>query len=757
MIESTPSPNAQARPPHRDAARWGQHAALVLGLAAIWVVSGLDAGARPGLAALLVVCLFAGAWLVEAAARGRRRVARRDAALLAERAALAREVARRGDLDAAPVAILVLDGDDVVVRANAAASRLFSEPPGGVVGRAFATLVRDGEGDGASAPSWGVRADGREVPLRVVSDVGDGAMGRARIVALRDASAELAQVAALEVARDEALAAARAKSEQLATVSHEVRTPISGVLGVAALLLEGDLSSEQRELAHHIHSSASALIALLDDVLQVARLRAGAVALDEVPFDPLEVVEEVAVLHYDGAERKGLRLVVATTHDLHRQLVGDPNRVRQVVNNLVGNAVKFTHTGHVRVAISTEATTAGAVELKVEVEDSGVGVPADKLERIFERFARVESGPHMAEGTGLGLTIARHVARLMGGDVTVKSRASAGSVFTFTSTHAAGQSSRDATLAPDTVAGARILVALSTRLEREAVVGFLASYGASCVGATSAGQAMTMAATARHQRRPYSVIVADHAMADVDWKALAAVAGDERPARVILCCRLMDRLDDDLLARVAPQDVLRKPLRLSRLVGAVAAAIHGAEEATAPTRVRAPAPPPPKLSRADSRPVLKVVAPLPSPEPPAAMPELDAGLLGARVLVAEDNPTNQKVASVMLSRLGCEVTLASDGREALDKLREGEFDIVFMDCQMPEFDGYEAARQVRSWGGRFASLPIVALTAHTMQGDRDRSIAAGMDDHLTKPFTREGLRDSLERWLPARERANRGA
>lgn len=755
MNESTHSTSPKP-PAGTSAARWAQHAALVGVLAAVWFVAvevgGLVSGARPALAALLGACLLAGGWAIEAAARTRRRLALLDAALRAERAALAREIARHGDLDAAPVPILVLDGADVVIRANAAAAQLFAAPPGGVVGRALPTLVRAGEGD-EGLLAWGVRADGHEVPLRARSAAADGALGRARVVALIDASAELAAIASVEAARDEALAVARAKSEQLATVSHEIRTPVSGILGVAALLLEGNLSGEQRELTRHIHSSASSLVALLDDVLQVVRLRAGAVALDAVPFDPLEVVEEVAVLHYDAAERKGLRLVVAATQDLHRQLVGDPNRVRQVVNNLVANAVKFTHTGHVRVVVSTDATADAAVELRVEVEDSGVGVPSDKLERIFERFARVESGPHMAEGNGLGLTIARHVARLMGGDVTVKGRAGAGSVFTFTSTHEAGRVSRDAAVAPDTIAGARILIALPTRLEREAVVAFLASYGASCLGATNAGQAMTVATTARHQRRPISVIVADHAMSEVDWRSLAVVAGGEQPACVVLCCRLMDQLEDELLARVAPHEVLRKPLRLSRLVAAVAAAVNeglGGYEWTDPGQRAAPATQPPATRpKGETRPILKVVAP-----PPAEPAER---LAGVRVLVAEDNPTNQKVATVMLGRLGCEVTLACDGHEALAKLREAEFDVVFMDCQMPELDGYEAAQEIRSWGGRFASLPIVALTAHTMQGDRERSLAAGMDDHLTKPFTSEGLRESLERWLPVRERASRGA
>ncbi len=307
----------------------------------------------------------------------------------------------------------------------------------------------------------------------------------------------------------------------------------------------------------------------------------------------------------------------------------------------------------------------------------------------------------------------------MGGDIVAASRLGEGATFSFTSLLYTAAVGPQAVKSP-AISGSRVLLAMPSRVEREAIAEMLTSYGAMCTRAANARQAHELVDGAAAAGKPFSVVIGDREMVDVDWVALTGAAGggvDAAP--LIMQCRLGTRVPRDELERFDVWQLARKPVRLSRLLDLVSAAANG--------RLDEP----------------RLVAPARRQGP----------IYSGRVLVAEDNPTNQKVASAMVSKLGCEVVIAADGREAVDRIRTGGFDLVFMDCNMPEIDGYEAVREVRSWGGDYAELPIVALTADVMSGARERSLMAGMNDHLPKPVTRAGFHTMLERWLAERDDA----
>jgi PAS domain S-box-containing protein len=532
---------------------------------------------------------------------------------------------------------------------------------------------------------------------------------------------------ALRRARDAAFESSRLKSDFLANMSHEIRTPMNGVLGMLDLLRGTALSPQQREFVGTAHHSAESLLDVINDILDFSKLEAGKLQLENVGFDFRRLVEEASALLAGPAHAKRLELTCFVAPEVPERLRGDPTRLRQILTNLVGNAVKFTEEGEIAVeAVCVEQDAARAV-LRVAVRDTGIGIDPAARSRLFQPFTQADgTTTRRFGGTGLGLAIARDLVVHMGGEIGLESTPGKGSLFWFRialEKAAGGGEPLDRHLAE----GRRVLVVDDSATNRQILDCFLRDWGALPELADCASGALGRLNSARTQGILHDLVILDLQMPEMDGLELAR-AMQENPAlrgipKILLSSGGIVEPEAARAAGIAA--LLSKPVRRSQLYDALATALVG----------RALADAVPKLEK---------------PGPRAA------GEQTWRVLLVEDNLVNRKVAQAMLGRLGAGVAVAGDGREALETLRRESFDLVLMDCQMPGLDGYEATRAwraVEQAEGR-PRLPIVALTANALEADRDACLAVGMDDHLGKPFTLDTLSRMLTRWLGGREDAD---
>ncbi|MBF0428348.1 MAG: response regulator [Magnetococcales bacterium] len=551
----------------------------------------------------------------------------------------------------------------------------------------------------------------------------------------RNAALTVDEINKLKMCRDAALESSRQKSAFLANMSHEIRTPMNAIVGMNDLLMDTPLNEEQMEFAEIVHDSSRSLLALINDILDFSKIEAGKINIDAIHFSLLTVVEGVAELLAPQAHEKGISLMTHVSPRIPDTLIGDPGRLRQMLLNLMGNAVKFTDEGEVTIRVLLEGEVRDQVMVHFSVADTGIGLALGEQEtkRLFEPFIQAEQGTaRKFGGTGLGLAISKRLAELMGGEIGTHSRQEGGTVFWFRIPFKPSLDPVDNDSLPmELLREVRILTVLEKTTDQEILGDCFNAWGMLHQGTTNGEQGLITYREAISKGKPFQIVMIASTLSDMDCQIMAELLKREKNGHELSIIALMDWDDKEERNNFLKSGfaaVLLKPIRRSTLIRCLAEQVH--PESILPH-------------------VESITAPL-AKETNTLQPDAyDALESGNLLLLVEDNPVNQKVALLQLKKLGYAAHAVSNGKEAVEAISHLPYALILMDCQMPVMDGFEATHAIRkSEQAASRHIPIIAMTAHAMKGDRERCLSAGMDDYLSKPVSPENLLQKLQYWIP---------